>query len=212
MRTILTSLILSVLLYSHIYAQGIPTEEKMKIGILSGLLQPIAVKGGNLQFEATLGRFVFDYSHGWSLDPPSTGDLKDQQLSLHLPYSTGLGVGYRITDALDLRLEPKLHKFEVRYDGGPQVGRQVVSYRTITLGLGAYYKWHPFRRSSGPAKGITIAPSFRWWPNAWSSLDADRHTYESAITGQQEIHKAADIGIANTSFIINISMGYEFAL
>ena len=211
MRATLVSFILGMLFCSDAQSLEWNTNEK-GIGLLAGLAQPIAVDGGNLQLEATAGRFVFDYSHGWSLDLPAVGDVKDQELTLHLPYSTGFGVGYQLTETLDLRFEPKLHNFEVRYDEGSSAGTEIDSYRTITLGFGAYYKWHPFAGSEGAARGLTIAPSFRVWPNVWSSLDDDRFVYQSEITGQQEVHEASNIGFGNTPFIFNVSVGYVFSL
>ncbi len=211
MHAILASFILALLLYTDAEAREFDPAEK-EVGLMAGLLQPIGAKGGNLQLEATMGRFVFDYSHGWSLDPPVTGDVKDQKLTLHLPYTTGFGIGYRLTKALDLRFEPKLHKFQVQYEEGSDAGNAINSYRTVTLGLGAYYKWSPFAGSTGVARGLTVAPSIRWWPNVWSSLDNDRFTYLSSITGQREVHEASNIGLGNTAFIVNVSVGYAFSL
>ena len=211
MQATITSLIVGLLLYTDVHSLDWNATKETEIGVVAGLMQPLAIDGGNLQLEATVGRFVFDYSHGWSLDLPAVGDVEDQKLALHLPYSTGFGVGYQLTEALDLRFEPKLHGFEVLYDDGPQAGSEVASYRTVTLGFGAYYKWHPFSQSDGAARGITVAPSVRAWPNVWSSLDDDRIAYESSITGQSEVHEASNIGLGNSPFIVNVSVGYLFS-
>ncbi len=184
-------------------------EQTRQIGLLAGLLQPIVIHGGNLQLEAAFGRLAFDYSHGWSLDIPTAGDAGAQKLSLHLPYSTGFGVGYRLTDSFDVRFEPKIHLFEVGYeDGGPKDA--VASYRTVTLGVGAYYKYRPFK--SGPLGGLTIAPSARFWPNVWSSLEGGKVTYANSRTGRSEVHEASNIGIGNSPFLVNVSVGYVFSL
>ncbi len=182
-------------------------DEGISVGVLAGMLQPIATDGWNLQLEARLGRFVFDYSHGWSLDIPVAGAAKDQELALHLPYSTGMGIGYKLTSALDLRFEPKLHRFEVGYDGADE---DLVSYKTVTLGAGAYYTYKPFRDRNDASRGVTIAASVRYWQNVWSSLDADGFAYENTRTGSQEVHETSNIGIGNTPFIINVSVGYVF--
>lgn len=187
-------------------------EDSREIGVLAGLLQPIFTQGGNVQLEAAYGRAVFDYSHGFLLDLPPVGAAKSQGLDLHVPYTTGFGVGYRFTEDFDVRFEPKLHKFEVSYGEGPERGERVATYHTITLGLGAYYRWRPFRKLGGAAKGITIAPSFRIWPNVWSSLDGNKVVYQSSVTGQEQTHRASNIGLGNTPFIANISVGYVFSL
>jgi len=53
-----------------------------------------------------------------------------------------------------------------------------------------------------------IAPSIRWWPKVSSSLNDDKLTYNNSITGSVEVHQAREIGIANTPFFANISIGY----
>lgn len=179
------------------------------IGILAGMLQPIATDGWNLQLEARYGRFVFDYSHGWSLDIPVVGDAKEQKLALHLPYSTGMGFGYKLSESLDLRFEPKLHRFEVGYE---DEGSTLVSYRTVTLGAGAYYSYKPFRNRTDASRGITLTASVRYWQNVWSSLDDGGFAYENMRTGASEVHETSNIGIANTPVIVNLSVGYVFQL
>jgi hypothetical protein len=185
---------------------------RKSIGLLAGVLQPIALRGGNVQFEFIWGRLVVDYSHGFALNIPAAGDAKEQGLSYYLPYSTGLGIGYRFFDSFDLRFEPKLHYFQVNYDGGVADGQRVVSYQTLTLGLGAYYSWRPFDDSSNAAKGITIIPSFRVWPTVWSSLDDNKFEYYNQNTESFEEHQAAPIGIAGTPILANVSVGYAFDL
>lgn len=183
-------------------------ERGRELGVLAGMIQPIVVDGGNLQLEGRYGRFVFDYSHGWSLDIPPVGDAKDQGLAMHVPYSTGMGLGYKLFEELDIRFEPKLHKFEISYDGG----QDIVTYKTVTLGLGAYYSYRPFKNSNHFVKGITLAGSVRYWQNVWSSLDDDRYRYDNMETGRSEVHEAANIGIGNTPIIVNVSVGYVFSL
>lgn len=186
--------------------------ERKSLGLFAGLIQPIATRGGNVQIELILGRLVVDYSHGFALNIPSAGDSKDQELTYFLPYSTGLGIGYRFFDSFDLRFEPKLHYFQVSYDGGIADGESVVSYQTVTLGLGAYYSWRPFDGYSNASKGITIIPSVRIWPTVWSSLEDDEFEYYNQNTESVETHEAAPIGIAGTPIIVNISVGYAFQL
>jgi len=117
---------------------------------LVGTLQPVVLSGWNVEFDARWGRLVAGYSHGWLLEIPVTGALKDQALSVHSPYSTGFGIGYEVLDGLSLlRLEPKIHRFEIDYDDrAARSAMPVAEYRTITLGLGAYYVGGRFERST----------------------------------------------------------------
>jgi hypothetical protein len=182
------------------------------IGVFAGLIQPIVARGGNVQVELILGRLVVDYSHGFALHIPSAGDAKEQGLGYYLPYSTGFGVGYRFFDSLDLRVEPKLHSFQVSYDGGAADGSPVTSYRTMTLGAGVYYSWRPFDQFENAARGVTFLASARYWPTVWSSLEDNEYEYYNENTQSVEVHEAAPIGIAGTPFIVNLSVGYAFDL
>jgi hypothetical protein len=55
---------------------------------------------------------------------------------------------------------------------------------------------------------LTIAPSARWWPNVATSLNNNEIRYQNERTGKQEIHKANNIGVSNTPFFVNVSIGY----
>jgi len=60
-------------------------------------------------------------------------------------------------------------------------------------------------------KGIMIVPNVRWWPRVSSSVAGDALTYTSRITEQVETHEVRQIGMANTPFFINASIGYSVA-
>ncbi len=73
--------------------------------------------GFNIEGNVFYKRLVVDYSHGMALQLPNSG-LEDgadhsQGLSFKIPWTTGFGVGFRFTDWLNLRAEPKWHRFEV---------------------------------------------------------------------------------------------------
>lgn len=90
---------------------------------------------------------------------------------------------------------------------------KIKAYKTFTLGLGAYYRYFPFRNSKHAAlQAITTATSLRFWPNIGSTLSRDKFTYANAITGNTETQKAANIGIGNTPIIFNVSVGYTFGI
>ncbi|MFN8714909.1 MAG: hypothetical protein ACK5Z2_18825 [Bacteroidota bacterium] len=185
-----------------------------KFSVLFGLNQPIVLGGFNAELNYWTKRFVVDYSHGIQLKMPGEligGEVERQQLDVKIPHTLGFGFGYRITNGLNLRLEPKLHIFELyNKDDAQLTANRIARYFTFTLGLGAYYRWMPFQKKANALKGITIAPSVRWWPNISSSLTDDKLNYTSK-TGQQLTHNALNIGVQNTPWIINISVGYSFS-
>lgn len=218
-KKILLALLLSSFFYSPLSAQ---TAEKnifkkkldTRVNLLFGLSQPILIKGFNIEANLFYKRLVVDYSHGASLNfegPGVVGAAAEQQLVFHLPYSTGFGVGYRLTDWFNIRVEPKWHQYEVYYGGEAQVSENLLQvYNTFSLGIGAYFNWRPFKKMNNALSGIMIAPSVRYWPRVSSSLEGDAFSYYNKITEQQEVHEALQIGAANTPWVINISVGYSF--
>lgn len=209
-------LIAGVVATLHSFAQK-PTDVQRptrEFGVLFGLSQPVLGRGFNYEFNYFTKRWVFDFSHGGALrleNAAIVGDMNRQQLAAYVPITIGFGAGYRFTDWLNLRVEPKLHRFRIHYEGElNNRATQIAAYNTYTLGLGLYGKIMPFRSSAGPLKGITIAPSVRWWPTVVSSLADDKLTYNNVRTGEPEIHRAMNIGLNNTPLIVNVSVGYLF--
>ena len=215
MRLLIT-LVLFFVFYHPLTAQQNPNRLSSRANLLFGLNQPLFVDGFNIEANLFYGRFAFDYSHGISLDFSNdllSGDPADQGLTIHLPYTTGFGIGYRFTEWFNLRAEPKWHKFEVFYDGDAQTAaNEIVSYTTFSLGLGAYIDWRPFKNTPGPLNGFMISPSVRYWPRLSSSLNSDEFNYDNRITGNTETHKAMEVGLSNTPWIINVSIGYSLEL
>lgn len=183
-----------------------------QISVVFGLNQPIVTKGFNIEIDYWTKHFVFDYSHGINLQ--FTGNLvskeaKAQQISFNIGHSLGVGVGYRITDNFNLRIEPKLHTWQVYYKDQFKTGQgKIANYTTYTLGLGAYYRWQPFKHNASFVNGITIAPSIRWWPNITSSLENNQLIYLNLKTNRQEVHHPNNIGFSNSPFFANVSVGY----
>lgn len=212
MKKITGILVLFTLLTTTAVAQHDKLLETNRFSILAGLIQPLALKGYNVEINYFTSRMSFDYSHGVSLDPPSIGALKKQGLTLHLPYSTGFGVGYRINSFLDVRLEPKLHSWEVYFAEDTQTRlNRLAQYKTFTLGVGCYYRYLPFRKSQNVfLRGITTSTSIRYWQNIGSTLSRDQFSFDNRVTEKQETLKAANIGIANTPIVFNVAIGYTF--
>jgi hypothetical protein len=193
---------------------------KHSLAVNLGLIQPLLLKGANVEVDYRYGHFIASYSHGWSLDLSGNtilGEMKRQNISIHLPFSTGFGIGgsYNITKAnliFDLRFEPKFHNFEVVYGSDIENNEtnKIANYNTLTLGGGLYITYLPFAKSERIIKGLNISMSFRYWNNIYSSLNDNQIEYYNKYTSQNEIHNTANIGIANTPFIFNISVGYVF--
>jgi len=204
-----------LLAYSQLVFSQTDKRLQNELVILAGLIQPALLQGGNFEVDYYTPKMVFNYSHGFSLDLDSkmgttVGDIKAQHLAIHIPFSTGLGVGYRLNKYFDVRFEPKLHKFEVYYDGterGQEIN-QITDYTTFTFGLGGYFRWKPFEKQATIFNGIFISTSIRYLQKIHSSLDNGEVQYFNHVTDQEEVHKAANIGIANTPFIFNLAIGY----
>lgn len=190
-----------------------PAFERVRIALLLGLIQPMVLEGGNLEVDFYYGRLVVGYSHGFLLNLRGgtvVGDAAAQGLAFHLPFSTGLSVGYRFLEWLDVRLEGKVHRFETRDAAS---GQHLFSYTSVTLGFGVYAQYRPFYdfgvRVDEWLQGFMLVASARFWPNIWTSLDRDERTYTSPSTNTEEVHRANNIGIANSPFIFNIAIGYS---
>ena len=211
MKKIIFIIALAIVSMSHAFAQK-ELLYSNRFSILAGLIQPTALKGGNIELNYFTKRVSLDYSHGFSLDPPVVGDFKAQNVVLHLPFSTGFGVGYRFNSFFDLRFEPKLHSWEVYHkDDVQNVANKITTFKTFSLGLGAYYRYFPFKNSENKfLQGITTSSSIRWWQNVGTTLRNDEFSYDNKISKKTETLKAPNIGLANTPLIINIAVGYTF--
>lgn len=182
-----------------------------------GLMQPSLLEGANVEVDVRFRWLVVGYSHGWSLDIDGdlvTGTMRDQGVELHLPTSTGFGIGpslwlERARSFVDVRLEGKMHRFEASVVEAER-RTLVASYTTWTLGGGAYWTFMPFARRSDALRGLNAAFSVRWWPNVATSLEDDKVTYVHPTDGRMETHAAANIGISNTPLVVNLSVGYVF--
>lgn len=217
MKTQAKLIVTTVLVLLPVIASLAQSEKTLptRVNVVFGLNQLLA-KGFNVEGNVFYKRLALDYSHGVSLDftgSALTGAVKDQKLAVHLPYTTGFGVGYRFNKAFNIRVEPKWHRFEIYYDGdGQNTNNRITAYTTFTLGLGAYYNWQPFANSKGIAKGFVVVPSVRFWPKLSSTLKDDQFIYQNKVTGKQEVHKSMEVGFGNTPWVLNISVGYSFGL
>jgi hypothetical protein len=207
---------LILLLFVLVRSADAQQSKRPEVSLVFGLSQPLATNGFNFEVDYWFKKFVIDYSHGLGLE--FTGNLvspaaREQRLSFNVSHSVGFGFGYRFTRNLNLRLEPKWHVWEMYYDDQfKQPEGKVGQYTTYTLGLGLYYRWTPFARMDNALRGITIAPNARWWPNVGSTLPDNELQYFNAHTGRPEVHRANNIGISNTPYFVNVSVGYTFGM
>ncbi len=184
-------------------------------GVAFGLSQALVLDGFNTEINYIHNRFVFGYSHGMSLNLESDlmpEYLQEQGLVAYLPFSTGFGIGYRFYEWLDVRLEAKWHRFEFYYDGEAQTSanRIATDARNISIGLGLYSSFQPFKNADNALSGITIIPNIRFWPTVFSDFDNRSFSYENKITGQTEEIQTPNAGINLSPLIVNMSIGYRF--
>lgn len=215
MKNLIIIVALATFSFSNSFAQTQEKKELLysnKFSLLFGTIQPTALNGFNVEVNYTTKRMIFDYSHGVSLDPPTVGDFKTQKVALHLPYSTGFGIGYRFSSFFDIRFEPKLHNWEVYNEGETQnESTKIKDFKTFTLGIGLYYRYMPFKNSDSKIlQGITTSTSIRYWQNVGTTLSNDEFSYLNKTTNKTETLKAPNIGIANSPIIFNIAIGYTF--
>jgi hypothetical protein len=181
---------------------------------LVGGVSQLLLGGANVEGTWYTSRFSLAYSHGVNLQ--LGGGLlptaaQDQQLQASMSWTTGAGLGYRVTSTFDVRLEVKQHRFALRYDDQDFRGPTIAEYTTTTVGVGAYYRYYPFARRTGAARGLVIVPSVRYWPNVASSLDDNTLVYPNARTGRVERHQALTQGVPGTGGLLaNVSVGYTF--
>ncbi|WP_035805174.1 hypothetical protein [Lunatimonas lonarensis] len=184
--------------------------------LVFGVNQPLFTNGFNFEIDYWADKWMVDYSHGIGLEFTGdfvTAEAQNQQLAFNITHSVGFGFGYRITKGLNLRLEPKWHVWEVHYADAFKSSEGLVdTYTTYTLGLGLYYRWTPFEKQNNALRGLTIAPNARWWPNIATTLDNNELAYFNSRTGQNEVHQANNIGMGNTPFFVNVSIGYTFGM
>ncbi|WP_046247276.1 hypothetical protein [Hymenobacter terrenus] len=216
LKAFVHSLGLSLLTAQLANAQVADWKQERSAAVLFGLSQPLLVSGFNIEGNYIHNRFLFDYSHGTSLDfnrDVVTDELKSQGVVVHMPWTTGFGVGYRLREWVNLRVEPKWHKFEYYYDGDTRsAATQITSNTTFSLGLGLYGRIQPFKKQGGILRGLTLAPSIRYWPTVRSSFSNDKFAYQNKNLEKPAEIKTLDPGIGFSPVVLNLSVGYTLDL
>jgi hypothetical protein len=170
-----------------------------KFSVMAGLTQWLLLRGGNLAVEFKTGRLALEASHGQGLDLNQLGGIalssaeRDMGTRVRVPWTTGFGVGYRVTEHFHLLVEFKAHHYEVR----AEEGADTVNYTTFSIGPGAFYAIYL-------TKGLFLQPNVRFWPNVASTLD-DNRVMLQRCDGTSYEHQAHDFG-----FFGNVNLGYSF--
>ncbi len=180
--------VITIVLFSQFAIAG-------ETALLFGTNQPLLFKGYNVEIQYMTDNWVFEYSHGWELKlhefkDSMTKEEVDQNLKIRLPWTTGGGVGYRITKAFHAALEYKVHEFDVNHPTDASF-----KYQTQTLGIGFYYSWKPFAD-----KGFTIVPAIRYWPTIANNLSGGKKVFSNG-----EVHEPHKF-----DFAPNIKVGWTF--
>ena len=109
---------------SHHFHWTPESPQHAEVGVNFGLLQ-LALGGFNVAGEVRRHRLLLEGSHGMDLTLNNFGNYslteteKAQNLHVHVPYTTGAGVGFTLVDQLWLGVEVKAHRFDVNAPGGP---------------------------------------------------------------------------------------------
>lgn len=164
--------------------------------MMLGLAQWMLWGGGNVAAELKVGRLAFELSHGQSLHFDNlsialTSAERDAGVKVGMPWTTGGGVGFRITPNLHVLVEVKAHRYEVE---GPR--GDAIRYTSFTVGPGIFYNVRLY-------KGLFVQPNLRWWPTVASTYD-DKGVLARA-DGTMYRHERHDL----VPFV-NINLGWTF--
>jgi hypothetical protein len=174
--------------------------------VLTGLNQPLTLRGGNFAFVATLPNgFSMEASFGIDLDYQLFLTPAERMRYSHVrsPVTGGVGIRYDFLHRSDrhglgLYFEPKATVFDV----DPMGVAPATTYLTYTLGVGLYYTFRIWR-------GLVVQPSVRSWHPVASSLPGNRFEYVDAA-GATQVHQRRAPGL--NGVILNVSVGWDFGV
>jgi len=198
-RSLRLATIASVLLLGLSFTRVAAAHEPDRLSVMAGMTQWTIFRGGNLALEYMHGRLVLEVSHGQGLDLNQlpglalTGDERAAGARIVVPWTTGFGVGYRITEHLHVLVEVKAHHYRV----SARDRNDELDYTTFSVGPGVFYTFQLYR-------GVFLEPNLRWWPNVASTLDGD-HGRLRQPDGTTYDHAAHDFGL-----FANVNLGWSF--
>ncbi|MEJ8819736.1 hypothetical protein [Lacibacter sp. H407] len=191
------ALFCSLSIYAQTSGEKPVRKEIGNVSILSGLHQPILLKGGNIALNyVTKKNIVLEASFGFGLKYTSLLSTEDKEkfTTVESPFSYGFGVGY-FWKGLNLLVEPKGTIFKMTDHQGKEE-----TYTTFSVGLGAYYNIYLW-------KGLFLQPTVKFWPKVGSTLSSDGVEMQN-VSGQKYIHEARTPG--NNGLIYGASLGWTF--
>jgi len=170
-----------------------------RFSVMAGLTQWTLLRGGNVALEYKVGRLAFEVSHGQGLDLNQVPGLalaqaeRDAGARVRVPWTTGFGVGVRITEHLHALVEFKAHRYEV----SGRDRNSEVDYTTFSIGPSVFYSIYLY-------KGLFLQPNVRFWPNVASTLSGG-HAAIRQPDGSTYDHQAHDFGL-----FANVNLGWTF--
>jgi len=205
MKKTLIFVLLITMSYSS-YTQSVKTKKELryskKFTLGTDLVQPFLLGGFNINVTYMTNRWVFDHSHGMSLeirDFLQTDEQKSLNAKIELSWTTGPGIGYRFTDNLDARLDFKAHKTKADLLNG----EQKLNYTQFTIGPGIFYRIY-----LGEKTGFGLEGSARYWfdlGNNLDNLDGDDFNFVDGLGNNRKFDTNISSGIG-----VNIALIYTF--
>ena len=186
-----------ILIFAQNEQQSDIRRETGKFAVLSGLHQPIVLKGGNFAFNYTTRKNLSleaSFGVGLRYDNILSDDELQKYASVQTPFSYGIGIGY-FYKGFSLNFEPKGTMFRVRDHEG-----QEIQYTTWSLGAGLYYNVFLW-------KGLFLQPSIRYWHKVGSTLPGDEFVLRNAES-VPFVHEARKPG--SNGWIYGVSVGWYF--
>ncbi|OJJ16324.1 hypothetical protein BKI52_34090 [marine bacterium AO1-C] len=190
-------LLFTLVINQSLFAQQHQHREIGRFAVLSGLHQPIVLKGGNFAFNyITKNNISLEASFGVGLsyDNLLSEQEQSQYSSISTPFSYGIGIGY-FYKGFSLNFEPKGTMFRVKDQQGKEV-----TYTTYSIGAGLYYNLFVWKK-------LFLQPSIRYWHKVGASLTNG----EVEMVGQNDqafIHQARKPG--TNGWIYGVSLGWFF--
>jgi hypothetical protein len=166
---------------------------------MAGLTQWILFRGGNVAVEYKVGRFAFEYSHGQGLDLNQASGVgltsaeRDAGAHVRVPWTTGFGVGFRVTEHVHVLVEGKAHRFDVT----SRDRNAEISYTGFSVGPSVFYSIRLYR-------GVFLEPNVRYWPNVASTLSGHRALLRQP-DGSVYVHEPHAFGL-----FANANLGWTF--
>ncbi len=205
MRTSLLFLFAVLFSTKLLMAQGTSPSARLNAGkfsLMAGITQPSLFGGINIAGTYMTNRLYFEYSHGMFLKLHNLGGLgmtaaeREEFATLYVPYTTGAGIGYRITDRLNVFWEVKVHRFEPTVKGtGQNLG-----YNTLEVGPAVSYRFFFNKNHS-----FFIEPVARYWFTAAAFGNSDLQGLNLPIRRADNstyTHRVHEFG-----FFLNASIG-----